>query len=34
MAAMERYLAHPAHVKAVERAMPILTKLAEHDHLT
>jgi len=33
MAAMERYLAHPAHVKAVERAMPILTKLAEHDHI-
>lgn len=32
MAAMERYLAHPEHVKAVERAMPILTKLAEHDH--
>lgn len=33
MAAMERYLAHPAHVKAVERALPILTKLAEHDHV-
>lgn len=32
MAAMERYLAHPEHVKAVERALPILTKLAEHDH--
>jgi quinol monooxygenase YgiN len=32
MAAMEAYLAHPAHVKAVERAMAILTKLAEHDH--
>jgi hypothetical protein len=33
MAAMEGYLAHPAHVKAVERAMPILAKLAEHDHI-
>ncbi|GHA25236.1 hypothetical protein GCM10007989_21130 [Devosia pacifica] len=32
MAAMERYLAHPEHQKAVARAMPILTKLAEHDH--
>ena len=32
MPAMERYLAHPEHMKAVERAMPILTKLAEHDH--
>lgn len=33
MAAMERYLAHPEHVKVVEQAMPILTKLAEHDHI-
>jgi hypothetical protein len=33
MAAMEAYLAHPEHVKAVERAMPILSKLAEHDHI-
>lgn len=29
---MEAYLAHPAHVAAVERVMPILVKLAEHDH--
>ncbi|KKB11291.1 hypothetical protein VE25_13300 [Devosia geojensis] len=33
MATMERYLAHPEHEKAVARAMPILTRLAEHDHL-
>ena len=32
MAAMERYLAHPEHEKAVARALPILAKLAEHDH--
>lgn len=32
MAAMERYLNHPAHVAAVEKALPILSKLAEHDH--
>jgi hypothetical protein len=32
MAAMERYLAHPEHEKAVAQALPILTKLAEHDH--
>ncbi|GLQ56205.1 Dabb family protein [Devosia nitrariae] len=32
MDAMERYLAHPEHEQAVARAMPILVKLAEHDH--
>ena len=31
MAAMERYLAHPEHEKAVARALPILTTRAEHD---
>ena len=32
MAAVNRYLEHPEHVKAVARVMPILEKLAEHDH--
>lgn len=32
MADVDAYLAHPAHVKAVEKALPILIKLAEHDH--
>jgi hypothetical protein len=29
---MQAYLDHPAHVAAVERVLPILVKLAEHDH--
>ena len=29
---MQDYLDHPAHVAAVEKAAPLLVKLAEHDH--
>lgn len=29
---MEAYLAHPAHVAVVDKVIPILEKLAEHDH--
>jgi hypothetical protein len=32
MAAVNRYLTHPEHEKAVAPALPILTRLAEHDH--
>lgn len=32
LAQMEAYLAHPAHVAAVEKVVPVLDKLAEHDH--
>ena len=32
MAAVERYLTHPDHVRVVERALPLMTRLAEHDH--
>lgn len=32
MAAVEHYLAHPDHVKVVERALPLMTRIAEHDH--
>lgn len=32
MDAVNRYLEHPIHVRAVERASPLITRLAEHDH--
>ena len=32
LAAVERYLADPAHVAAVELAAPIVLRIAEHDH--
>ena len=31
--AVERYLAHPAHVAAVEAATPLMLRVAEHDHI-
>lgn len=34
MAAVERYLKHPEHVKVVARALPLLDQLAEHDYIT
>lgn len=30
--AMNRYLTHPAHVRVVEKALPLIGDLAEHDH--
>ncbi len=32
MLAVERYLNHPAHVHVVNQALPIMQRLAEHDH--
>ena len=32
MAAMERYLVHPEHERAVANAAPILSQVAEHDY--
>lgn len=32
MEAVNRYLEHPLHVRAVEQASPLITRLAEHDH--
>ena len=32
MDAMDRYLSHPAHVRVVEKALPLIHDLAEHDH--
>lgn len=32
MDSMNRYLAHPAHVRIVEKALPLMGDLAEHDH--
>ena len=32
LAAVERYLADPAHVAAVQVAAPIVLRIAEHDH--
>lgn len=32
LAEMQDYLEHPAHVAVVEKVIPILEKLAEHDH--
>lgn len=32
MAAVERYLNHPEHVRVIEKAGPLLSDLAEHDH--
>jgi hypothetical protein len=32
MAAVERYLNHPAHVQVVNQALPVMRRLAEHDH--
>lgn len=32
MDAMNRYLSHPQHVSVVERALPLVCDLAEHDH--
>ena len=32
MAAVEHYLTHSDHVRVVERALPLMTRLAEHDH--
>ncbi len=34
MDAMNRYLVHPAHVRVVEQAIPLISALAEHDHET
>lgn len=34
MDAMRRYLSHPAHVRVVEKALPLVHDLAEHDHET
>ena len=31
--AVERYLAHPAHVAAVSVGMPLMLRIAEHDHV-
>ena len=33
LAAVERYLAHPAHVAAVQVAAPLMLLVAEHDHV-
>ena len=33
MAALERYLTHPEHVRVVSNALPYLSSLAEHDYL-
>ncbi len=33
LAAVERYLVHPAHVAAVEVAAPLMLRVAEHDHI-
>ncbi len=30
--AVNRYLAHPAHVRVVEQALPWIDQLLEHDH--
>lgn len=32
MDALNRYLPHPAHMRVVEQAIPLISKLAEHDH--
>ena len=32
MDAMNGYLTHPAHVRVVEQAIPLISGLAEHDH--
>ncbi len=32
MTAVERYLNHPEHVRVVNQALPIMHRLAEHDH--
>ena len=34
MEALIRYLVHPAHVRVVEQALPLVLDLAEHDHET
>ncbi len=34
MDAMNRYLMHPEHVRVVEKALPLVCDLAEHDHET
>lgn len=31
--AVNRYLAHPAHVRVVEQALPWIAQLLEHDHV-
>lgn len=33
MAAMERYLKHPEHERAVAQAAPLLEQVAEHDYV-
>ncbi len=32
MDAVGRYMTHPLHVRVVEKAMPLVCDLAEHDH--
>ncbi len=32
MEAVAKYLAHPAHVRVVDKALPLVDHLLEHDH--
>ena len=32
MEAVAKYLAHPAHVRVVDKALPLFDNLLEHDH--